>query len=91
MAHVHHNKDSLQRRLHRIRGQVEAISTYLDGETDCRVFLHQVASIRGAVDGLLAEVLENHIREHLEEVREPSVQRQQDLEEVISVIKTYLK
>lgn len=91
MAHIHHHKLSLQRRLRRIRGQVDAIEHYLGGDADCRIFLHQVASIRGAVDGLIAEVLENHIREHLEEVREPSEQRQQDLEEIISVIKTYLK
>ncbi len=61
---------------------------------ECASFLHQVASIRGAVDGLMSEALEGHIREHLGHFHEDdphAEHRQQDLDEVINVLKTYLK
>ncbi|CAG0989675.1 Transcriptional repressor FrmR [Methylophilaceae bacterium] len=91
MAHIVHNRKNLLVRIHRIRGQADAMENALNKGVDCSAFLHQIASIRGAMDGLMSEVLEGHIREHLGEVSVQSEQRQQDLEQVISVLKTYLK
>ena len=52
--------------------------------------LQQIAAIRGAVNGLMAAVMEGHLTDHV--VREPELeQRQQDLEAVLQVIKSYLK
>lgn len=81
----------LIKRINRIKGQVNALEHALNTGVDCGVFLHQVASIRGATDGLMFDALEGHIREHLAAVTEHSPQRDQDLEQVISVLKTYLK
>lgn len=91
MAHINHNKQKIFTRINRIKGQVIAMESALSNGVDCAAFLHQIASIRGAVDGLMSEALEGHIREHLGDVQEPSAQREQDLEQVISVLKTYLK
>ncbi|MES2012285.1 MAG: metal/formaldehyde-sensitive transcriptional repressor [Pseudomonadota bacterium] len=91
MAHINHNKQKILTRINRIKGQVTAMESALNNGVDCAAFLHQIASIRGAVDGLMSEALEGHIREHLGDVHEPSAQREQDLEQVISVLKTYLK
>lgn len=91
MAHINHNKQKVLTRINRIKGQIEALETALAKEVDCAAFLHQIASVRGALDGLMSEALEGHIREHLGAVHEHSEQREQDLEQVISVLKTYLK
>ena len=51
--------------MRRIRGQVEAIERALDGETGCEQIMHQIAGVRGAMAGLMAEVVEDHVRTHL--------------------------
>jgi DNA-binding FrmR family transcriptional regulator len=91
MAHIHENKQKIATRISRIKGQVAALENSLNTDVDCGAFMHHIASIRGALDGLMLETLEGHIREHLSEVNEDSAHRQQDLEEVIHVVRTYLK
>ncbi len=91
MAHINQNKQKLFKRISRIKGQIEGIESALNNEVDCAAFLHQIASVRGALDGLMSEALEGHIREHLGAVHEHSEDREKDLEQVISVLKTYLK
>jgi DNA-binding FrmR family transcriptional regulator len=91
MAHINDNKQKIATRISRLKGQIASLENSLNGEVDCGAFLHHIASIRGAVDGLMLETLEGHIREHLSEVHEDSAHRQQDLEEVIHVVRTYLK
>ena len=91
MAHLVHDKKQILTRIRRIKGQAEAMEKALNDDIDCAAILQQIASIRGAVNGLMAEVLEKHIREHLgTEVVIPE-QRQQDLEQVVSVLRSYLK
>jgi DNA-binding FrmR family transcriptional regulator len=63
----------------------------LELESDCFAVLQQIAAIRGAVNGLMLEVLEDHIREHLGADDIPALQRHDDLEQVIGVLKSYLK
>ena len=54
-------------RIRRIKGQIEALESVLQKESsdDCSAVLQQIASIRGAVGGLMMTVLEGHIREHI--------------------------
>lgn len=52
-------------RVRRIKGQAEGLERALNAETECLAILQQIAAIRGAVNGLMAEVLEGHIRTHL--------------------------
>ncbi|MEI7037288.1 metal-sensing transcriptional repressor [Fulvimonas yonginensis] len=49
-------------RVRRIGGQLEALAQALEREADCPAVLQQIAAVRGAVNGLMADVLESHLR-----------------------------
>ena len=66
-------------------------SVALELGSDCSAVLQQIAAIRGAVNGLMLEVLEGHLRDHLATPAIPDAQRQEDLEQVVSVLRSYLK
>ena len=91
MSHTVHDKKKLLARVRRIKGQTGALESALEQETDCAAILQQIAAIRGAVNGLMAEVLEGHLREHLSADDVPLVQRQADLEQVVRTLRSYLK
>jgi DNA-binding FrmR family transcriptional regulator len=92
MSHTIREKHKLQARVRRIRGQVEALERGLESEIGCADVLMLIASIRGAVNGLMAEVIEDHIRRHVvDPAGEPDRARAQGAEELIEVIRTYLK
>ena len=88
MSHIHDMKDQLQPRINRMKGQVEALQRALDQDKPCIDVLQQVAAIRGAVNGLMQTVLEEHIRHHL---NDQSGDQHESVEEVLKVIKSYLK
>lgn len=91
MPHTIEKKKPLLARVRRIQGQAAALERALEQESDCSAVLQQIAAIRGAVNGLMAEVLEGHLRDHLgAEDRTPD-QRRSDLHEVLSVLRSYLK
>ena len=91
MAHTIKGKAKLLTRVRRIRGQADALEKALDAEADCAAILQQLAAIRGAVNGLMSEVLEHHLRDHLGAEATDAAQRGRDLEEVVSVLRSYLK
>lgn len=89
MPHTVHHKDRLLARVRRIRGQAEALDRALVAETECAAVLQQIAAIRGVVNGLMSEVIEGHLREHVAARSGPKGQR--ELEPVLRVLKSYLK
>lgn len=91
MAHTISGGKQLLTRVRRIRGQAEALERALDAGTECMAILQQIAAIRGAVNGLMSEVLEGHIREHLVSRDVSDEQRGEDLEAVVSALRRYLK
>ena len=91
MAHTIKDKAKLLTRVRRIRGQTEGLEKALNSEGDCVAILQQIAAIRGAVDGLMAEVLEGHLREHLGPDTTDLAERARDMDEVVSVLRSYLK
>jgi len=92
MSHVIRHKAKLGQRVARIRGQVEAIARALEAEQDCGEVLRLIASARGAMNGLMAEVMEDHIRFHVvDPAREPNSERARGAQELIDVVRTYLK
>ena len=91
MSHLAQNKKPLLTRIRRIKGQAEAIENALNDNVECAAILQQIASIRGAINGLMTEVLEDHIREHLGVENIDLKQRQDELETVISVLRSYMK
>ncbi len=91
MPHTIKEKKQLLTRVRRNKGQADALETALEQGGDCSAILQQIAAIRGAVNGLMAEVLEGHIREHLGVDEIPAEQRSRDLENVVAVLRSYLK
>lgn len=91
MSHTTKNKERTLSRVRRIKGQVEAIERSLEGETACEEILQLVASCRGALNGLMAELIDGHLRYH---VLDPSQKmRPSQLEaadELMAVVKRYL-
>ncbi len=92
MAHTTKDKQKLLTRIRRIRGQVEAIERAIDGEEECSGVLQLMAACRGALNGLMAEIMEGHVRFHVltPDQAEDSAQVQA-AEELIEVVRTYLK
>jgi DNA-binding FrmR family transcriptional regulator len=92
MAHTTKSKAKLLGRVQRIRGQVEAIERTLDGEHECSSVLQLMAACRGALNGLMAEVLEGHIRFHFLDPKSAKNGPQVEAaEELIEVVRSYLK
>ncbi len=94
MAHTAKDKKKLIDRVRRIRGQIDAIEKALDEEKDCSSVLHHIAGCRGAMNGLMAEVVEGHIRSHIltnSNSPEDKQAQAQAAEELIELIKSYLK
>ncbi|MFA9441006.1 MAG: metal/formaldehyde-sensitive transcriptional repressor [Rhodocyclaceae bacterium] len=92
MSHTIRDKSKLLGRVRRIKGQVEALERTLDAEKGCTEVLHQIAAIRGAINGLMAQVLEEHVLTH---IADPSIdsdaERLQGADELIEVLRTYIK
>lgn len=92
MAHTIREKTKLLKRVRRIRGQVEAVERALEEEIGCADVLHLVAAVRGAINGLMAEVVEDHIRFHVvDPSREHDRERAEGAQELIDVVHSYLK
>ena len=92
MSHAIREKTKLLNRVRRIRGQVEAVERALEQELGCADVLHLVAAVRGAINGLMAEVMEDHIRLHVvDPARERNSERAESAQELIEVVHAYLK
>ncbi len=92
MSHTVRNKASLLARVRRIRGQVEALERALEAEKGCAQIMQQIAAFRGAANGLMTEVIEEHVLTH---VASPTVSsnanRAKGAEELIEVVRAYLR
>jgi DNA-binding FrmR family transcriptional regulator len=92
MAHTAEEKKRLLNRIRRIRGQVEAIERDLDREAECPEVLHGISACRGALDALMAQVIEGHIRFHILDPGRPRTGvQEQAAEDLIDALKTYLR
>jgi len=91
MAHVTTEKSKLLNRLKRIRGQLDAIERAVGEDSECARVLQQATACRGAMDGFIAEVIEDHIREHMVDPEaEPGDPRVQAAEELVAIVHAYL-
>ena len=90
--HTISEKQKLLNRVRRIRGQVEAIERALDGEAGCAQVMHQIAGCRGAINSLLVEVVEDHIRTHLvDPARNPDALDADAAAQLIEVVHSYFR
>lgn len=88
MSHTVTGKKQLIARVRRIGGQVTALERSLEADAGCEAVLHQVAAVRGAIQGLMTKVLEDHLRQH---VATSGPKGQAELQPVLDVLKSYLK
>lgn len=91
MSHTARKKPKLLARVRRIQGQTVALERALDAENGCGEILHQIAAIRGAINGLMAEVIEDHVQFHVADSDLDEKHRREGAVELIDVIRTYMK
>jgi DNA-binding FrmR family transcriptional regulator len=91
MSHVDKEKQKLVARIKRIRGQVDSIERSLTAGDDCADVLMLLANVRGGINSLMAEVLEDHIRLHLLSSEKNSAQPDELAEDLIDLVRAYLK
>ena len=84
-------KKKVLTRVRRIRGQIDALERSLEGDAECRAILQQIAAVRGAANGLMAEVLESHIRETFDRYDCYSREVSQSVDDTIELVRAYLK
>jgi DNA-binding FrmR family transcriptional regulator len=92
LQHVayHPRSKKLKARTNKIQGQVIALKKMLDEPHECAAVLQQIAAIRGAVNGLMREVIKGHLVEHI--VHEgDEAKREEDLEVILKVLDSYIK
>ena len=89
MSHTARNKDKLLPRVRRIIGQLQAVERALQDDKPCEDVLHLLAGARGAMNGLMGEVLEEHIYAHVGSGSRASQTRAAD--ELVGIVRSYLK
>lgn len=88
---AHRQDKKLLARIKRIRGQVDAIERSLTSNTNCADVLMLLANVRGGINSLMAEVLEDHIREHMMQPGERAFASHEVAEDLIDLVRAYLK
>ena len=91
MSHTTREKQKLLNRVRRIRGQMEAVERALEEEKGCAEVLQLIAGVRGAVNGLMAEAVEDHIQLHVADASLDQNERNEGAAELIDVVRAYLK
>jgi DNA-binding FrmR family transcriptional regulator len=92
MTHVVHEKQKLLNRVRRLRGQIDAIERALEAEDSCTQVMALLTAARGAVNGMMAEVVEDHIQEHMMAAnRKPTREETMAADELIEVLRSYIR
>lgn len=94
MTHTLRDKKKLLNRVRRIKGQIDGVERLLvkDEGEDCFTLLQRIAACRGAINGLMSEVIEGHITDHVFNHEDSATNGQtQAAKELIEVVRTYLK
>ena len=89
MGHLAANKEKLIKRVKRIAGQLQAVERALESDLDCARTLHLVAATRGAMSGLLEEIIEDHARAHVSDPLLSDEERAKGVEELLEAIRRY--
>jgi DNA-binding FrmR family transcriptional regulator len=90
--HTVEQKPKLILRVRRIKGQIAAIERALENDEECSDVLQLITAARGAMNGLMAELLEGHVRYHvLDPKKNATSEQRKAADELIDVIRSYLK
>jgi DNA-binding FrmR family transcriptional regulator len=88
MSHLSREKLDLVNRTKKVVGQLEAVERALNDDEACAEVLHRLAAAKGAINSLMAELMEDHIRNHMPRNTKSSEEAAADL---IEIVRTYLK
>lgn len=91
MPHTIRDRKPLLTRVRRIQGQLRSLEATLEAGGECAAVLQQIAAVRGAVAGLMNQVLEGHIRDHLGAPDATPALRREDIDEVLAALRSYLR
>jgi DNA-binding FrmR family transcriptional regulator len=92
MVHAVTEKQKLLNRIRRLRGQIEAIERALEADGGCIQVMQLLTAARGAITGLMAEVVEDHIRDHMiDPDRIATVTETEAADELVSVLRSYIR
>ena len=91
MAHITAHKDKILLRIKKIKGQISSLEkALLQDESDCFKVLQQIAAASGAINSLMKEVLQEHIKEHFINAN-TKARREEEVANILSLLKTYLR
>lgn len=90
MGHTIQNQSKLLARVRRLKGQMEAIERAIEAEAPCADILNLAASVRGAANGLMLELLEDHLRHHVVDA-DTDAARRSGADQLIEVMRRHLK
>ncbi len=90
MAHTLKDKVKIINRVNRIKGQLEAFIKALESNQDCYQNMQLLSSCRGAMNGLMTELVEDHIREHIVKAENKKTAAESG-EDLIKILKSFLK
>ena len=88
MSHTTREKLDLVNRTKKIIGQLESTLRALTDDEQCADVLQRLAAARGAINALMAELMEDHIRNHMPRKSKSSEEAAEDL---IEIVRSYLK
>ncbi|WP_413061894.1 metal/formaldehyde-sensitive transcriptional repressor [Sphingomonas carotinifaciens] len=91
MAHVTTNKDKIVARVRRIAGQVAAVERSVLADAECADTLHLVAAVRGAVAGLMDELVEDHLHAHVAAARVTDAERAAAAAELAKLLRRHFR
>jgi DNA-binding FrmR family transcriptional regulator len=88
MSHTSREKLDLLNRTKKVVGQLESVQRALEEDAACADVLQRLSAARGAINSLMAELMEDHIRHHMPRKSKSSEEAADD---VIQIVRTYLK
>lgn len=88
MSHLSREKLDLLNRTKKVVGQLESVERALDEDAPCVTVLQRLAAARGAINSLMGELMEDHIRHHMPAKTKDSEAATEDL---IEIVRSYLK
>lgn len=92
MSHAVHEKQKLLNRVRRLRGQVDAMERALESEAGCTQIMRLLTAARGAMNGMMAEVVEDHIQMHMIAAnRKPTRDETEAADELVGVLRSYIR
>jgi DNA-binding FrmR family transcriptional regulator len=90
--HTAREREKLIARVRRIKGQIEAVERAIVEEKGCYDVLQTVTAARGALNSLVAEMIEDHVRYHvLDPEEKTTAKRARAADELVDIVRAYVK